>query len=145
MLQVVNPDALLPNAVSFPSTEKEATDRGIEREGPLTGIFPDTIVIKFAEGRCEIDAIISEENVSTSYHRSHRLETSLSIGATIRRRTVPCFCPHQPDLEKFAFTRLGDQVWIAIVYGALLCGAQALEEFDLVSDLPFLVDSGPDR
>ena len=41
-------------------------------------------------------------------------------------------------------TKYGDRV-ISIVYGALLCGAPALEEFDLASDLPFLVDSGPDR
>jgi hypothetical protein len=41
-------------------------------------------------------------------------------------------------------TKYGDRV-INIVYGALLCGAPALEEFDLASDLPFLVDSGPDR
>lgn len=40
VLQVVNPDALLPNAVSFPSTEKEAKDRDIEREGPGTGQEP---------------------------------------------------------------------------------------------------------
>ena len=32
-----------------------------------------------------------------------------------------------------------------IIYGALLCSAPALEEFDLASDLPFLVDSGSDR
>ena len=52
MLQVVNPDAHLPNAVSFPSTEKEAKDRDIEREGPGTGqephvdgdLFPDNWV-----------------------------------------------------------------------------------------------------
>jgi len=32
-----------------------------------------------------------------------------------------------------------------IIYGALLCGAPALEELDLASELPFVVDSGPDR
>jgi len=31
-----------------------------------------------------------------------------------------------------------------IIFGALLCGAPALEEFDLASDPPFVVDSGPD-
>jgi len=33
---------------------------------------------------------------------------------------------------------------MSIIYGALLCGAPALEEFDLASDLPFVVDSGHD-
>jgi hypothetical protein len=33
---------------------------------------------------------------------------------------------------------------MGIIYGALHCGAPALEEFDLASDLPFVVDSGPD-
>jgi len=33
---------------------------------------------------------------------------------------------------------------MSTIYGALLCGAPALEEFDLASDLPFVVDSGPD-
>jgi hypothetical protein len=33
---------------------------------------------------------------------------------------------------------------MSIIYGALLCGAPALEEFDLASDLPFVVDSGSD-
>jgi hypothetical protein len=41
-------------------------------------------------------------------------------------------------------TRYGDRI-VSIIYGAVLCGAPALEEFDLASDLPFLVDSGPDR
>jgi hypothetical protein len=34
---------------------------------------------------------------------------------------------------------------MSIIYGALLRGAPALEEFDLSSDLPFLADSSPDR
>jgi hypothetical protein len=41
-------------------------------------------------------------------------------------------------------TKYGDRI-MSIIYGALLCGTPALEEFDLASDLPFLVDSGPDR
>lgn len=32
-----------------------------------------------------------------------------------------------------------------IIYGALLCGAPALEEIDLASDVPFVIDSGPDE
>jgi hypothetical protein len=33
---------------------------------------------------------------------------------------------------------------MSIIYSALLCGAPALEELDLASDFPFVVDSGPD-
>lgn len=40
-------------------------------------------------------------------------------------------------------TKYADRI-VGIVYGALLCGAPALEEFDLASDLPFVVNSGPD-
>jgi F-box-like len=40
-------------------------------------------------------------------------------------------------------TKYADRI-MGIIYGALHCGAPALEEFDLASDLPFVVDSGPD-
>jgi hypothetical protein len=41
-------------------------------------------------------------------------------------------------------TKYGDRV-MNIMYGTLLCGAPALEELDLASEQPFVVDSGPDR
>jgi hypothetical protein len=41
-------------------------------------------------------------------------------------------------------TKYGDRI-MTIIYGALLCGTPALEELDLASDIPFLVDLGPDR
>jgi hypothetical protein len=40
-------------------------------------------------------------------------------------------------------TKYADRI-MSIIYGVLLGGAPALEEFDLASDLPFVVDSGPD-
>jgi hypothetical protein len=40
-------------------------------------------------------------------------------------------------------TKYADRI-MSIIYGGLLRGAPALEEFDLASDLPFVVDSGPD-
>ena len=40
-------------------------------------------------------------------------------------------------------TRHADRI-MSIIYGSLLCGAPALEEIDLASDVPFVVDSGPD-
>lgn len=39
-------------------------------------------------------------------------------------------------------TKHADRI-VSIIFGALLCGAPALEEFDLASDPPFVVDSDP--
>ena len=41
-------------------------------------------------------------------------------------------------------TKYADRI-VSVIYGALLYGAPALEEFDLASDLPFVVDSDLDR